>query len=87
MNKEITKEIIKNFQINEEDTGSMPVQIALLTKRITDLTGHLRVNKKDFSCKQTLLQLVSRRKTYLQYLKQEDLAKFELVVSKLSLKA
>lgn len=87
MNKENTKEIFKNYQRNERDTGSMPVQIALLTKRIYDLTDHLKINTKDFSCKRTLLKLVARRRKYLRYLKQEDFAQFESVTSKLSLKA
>lgn len=87
MNKENRMEMIKDFQINEKDTGSIPVQIVLLTKRIEELTNHLKVNKKDFSCKKTLLMLVARRRKYLRYLKQEDLAQFESVISKLSLKA
>jgi len=80
-------EVIQNFKINEKDTGSIPVQIALLTKRIKELTNHLKVNKKDFSCKKTLLMLVARRRRYLHHLKQEDFVQFESVVSKLSLKA
>lgn len=87
MNKEITLELINNFKVNEQDTGSMPVQIALLTKKIEELTNHLKINKKDFSCKKSLLKLVSRRRTYLQYLKHRDLAQFESVIGKLSLKA
>lgn len=85
--KENTKEIMKDFQLSENDTGSMPVQIALITKRIQDLSLHLKNNAKDFSCKKILLKLVARRRKYLQYLKQEDLAQFESVTSKLSLKA
>jgi len=79
-------EIIKNFQLDEKDTGSMPVQIALITARIKELTGHLQVNKKDFSCKKTLLMLVARRRKYLRYLKQENFAQFESIVSQLFLK-
>ena len=86
MDKENKKQIVKNFQLFEQDTGSIPVQIALITKHIENLTSHLKKNKKDFACKKSLLKSVSRRRKYLQYLKHKDLTQYRSVTSKLSLK-
>ena len=66
-------EIISEFKINEKDTGSTQVQIAILTERIRHLTEHLKVNKKDNHSRRGLLKMVGHRKNLLNYLKKKDL--------------
>lgn len=80
------QEIAKDFGASEADTGSPAVQIALLTERITNLTEHLKINKKDHSSRLGLLKLVSQRKRLMAYLKRKDYAKFNEVASKLSIR-
>ena len=65
------KEIIKKFAINEEDTGSPDVQVAILTKRIGVLTSHLAKNKKDYHSQRGLMLMVGRRKRLLAYLRKK----------------
>jgi small subunit ribosomal protein S15 len=84
--KEVKKDLISKFKINEVDTGSAEVQIPLLTERITNLTNHLKIHKKDFSCRRGLLILVGRRKSMLSYLKKQDAAKCTELVKKLGLR-
>ncbi len=79
-------QIIKQFARNEKDTGSAEVQIALLTKRIADLTEHLKVNKKDHSSRLGLLKMVGKRKRLLRYLKSKDYDKYTQVVSALNIR-
>ena len=64
--------LIQQFQQHPTDTGSPQVQIALLTERINQLTGHFQTHKRDFCSRQGLLQLVGRRRTLLAYLKRHD---------------
>ena len=72
----ITKtEIITQYKVHEKDTGSCDVQIALLTARINHLTEHLRAHRKDFHSRRGLLQMASRRRKLLDYLKRHALAK------------
>jgi len=68
----VKKEIISKFARNDKDTGSTEVQIALLTKRIKDLTEHLKINKKDHSSRLGLLKLVGQRRRLLRYLRKKD---------------
>ena len=79
-------EIIKEYKINEKDTGSIEVQIALLTERIKLLTSHLNFHKKDFHTRRGLLKLVGRRKRFLSYLQKNDFDKYRLIISKLNLR-
>jgi small subunit ribosomal protein S15 len=67
--RERKDELIEQFKLSENDTGSAEVQIAILTTRINGLTGHLRDHKKDFAGRRGLLALVSRRRRLLDYLK------------------
>ncbi len=83
--KEERLEIIKPFQLNPQDTGSVEVQVALLTDRILALTEHFKVHKKDFSLKSGLLKLVSRRRTLLGYLERKNAQKCQAVMSALNL--
>ena len=86
MNKEIKKKIVSAFQQSEKDSGSMQLQIALLTKRIETLTLHFQSHKKDYGSKRGLLVMVSRRKKYLEYLKSKDTAKYVELIGRLGLR-
>lgn len=72
LSKERTAEIVKKFGKDEKDTGSIEVQIALLTEQINDLTKHLKANKKDASGRRGLFVLVGKRRGLLDYLARED---------------
>lgn len=72
LSKERTAEIVKQFGENEKDTGSVKVQIALLTEQINDLTAHLKANKKDASGRRGLFVLVGKRRGLLDYLNRTD---------------
>ena len=79
-------EVITQYKTHEKDTGSCDVQIALLTARINHLTEHLRAHRKDFHSRRGLLQMASRRRKLLDYLKREDLAKYNDLLQKLNLR-
>jgi small subunit ribosomal protein S15 len=72
LNKELKDEVIQEYHRHEKDTGSPEVQIAILTKRITQLTEHLREHKHDESSRRGLLKLVGRRRRLLTYLRKKD---------------
>lgn len=78
--------IVKNFQKSSEDTGSAPVQIALLTQKIKELTEHFKVHKKDFHSRRGLLRMVSRRKKLLSYFKRKETKNYEKLISRLGLR-
>jgi len=80
-------EIIKGNGKNEKDTGSSEVQIALLTKRISDLTEHLKIAKKDHASRIGLLKLVSSRKRLLKYLKKTNISSFHTLIKKLNIRS
>ena len=82
----VKPEIIAEFKIHEKDTGSSEVQIALLSARINHLTEHLRTHRKDFHSRRGLLQMASRRRKLLDYLKKHDLPKYTELLQKLSLR-
>ena len=71
---------------HEGDTGSPEVQVALLTARIQDLTGHFKEHKKDFHSRQGLLKLVGRRRNLLTYLKKTDVQRYRAIIDKLGLR-
>ena len=82
-----TKEgIIKNFQRSKSDTGSSEVQVALLSDRISALSEHLKIHKKDFHSRRGLLQLVGKRRRLLNYLKTKHADKYLKIVKKLNIK-
>jgi small subunit ribosomal protein S15 len=83
---EVKTEVIKKFERKEGDTGSPEVQIALLSKRITQLTDHLRINKHDESSRRGLLKLVGQRRRLLAYLRQEEYARFLAITDALSIR-
>lgn len=78
--------IIEANKINEKDTGSPEVQIAILTKRINDLTEHLKVNKKDHHSRRGLLKMVGHRRNLLNYLMKKDIERYRAIVAKLGLR-
>jgi len=86
LTKEIKEEVISNYQGHEGDTGSAEVQIALLTKRIDQLTNHLRANKHDNSSRRGLLKLVGQRRRLLAYLKKKDLGRYVAIAERLNIR-
>lgn len=86
MTKERKAEIIKEFGKTENDTGSTEVQIALLTERITELTEHLKVHKKDNHSKIGLLKLVGKRRNLLKYLLKKDPNSYVKLTEKLEIR-
>ncbi len=79
-------EIISKFAINDKDTGSLEVQVALLSARIAHLTEHLRSNKKDFHSRHGLIALTNRRRKLLNYLKKHKLETYEKIIKELGLR-
>ena len=86
MDKAVKTDLIKKFATSENDTGSSVVQIALLTKRITELTEHLRANKKDHSTRRGLLAMVSRRRSLLTYLERQDRERYLSLTEELAIR-
>ena len=86
LNKKEKDDIIKKYRIHKDDTGSPEVQVAILTKEIEQLSGHLKVHRKDNHSRRGLLKMVGNRRRLLRYLKGEDLKRFEKIVDKLKLK-
>ena len=80
------EELIKEYRKSDNDTGSTEVQVALLTKRIDDLTGHLKEHKKDHHTRRGLLMLVGKRKRLLQYLENQDVEGYRSLIDKLGLR-
>ena len=79
-------EIIKKFGKSEKNTGSVEVQIALLTKNIAELTEHLKIHAKDFQGRRGLLMMVGKRKRLLAYLKKENLEGYRTLVKQLKIR-
>lgn len=78
--------IVQEHARHEGDTGSPEVQIALLTERINELTGHMRQHKHDYHSERGLLKLVGRRRRHLAYLARTDIQRYRAVLSKLGLR-
>ncbi len=79
-------EIIKEFGQGEGDSGSAPVQIALLTERIRELTEHLGQHKKDFSSQRGLRKMVGQRRRLLKYVKRHDLSTYRQLIERLEIR-
>lgn len=79
-------QMITQFRLHDGDTGSAPVQIALLTQRINGLTGHFKTHARDVHSRQGLLKMVSRRRRLLEYLKRHDEAGYRKVLEALDLR-
>jgi len=84
--QEKKSEIINKFRIHEKDTGSPEVQIAILSERISYLTEHLKVHKKDHHSRRGLLQMVGQRRHLLNYLMKKDLDRYRAIIASLGLR-
>jgi len=86
LTKEKKNSIIEDYRINESDTGSPEVQIALLTNRINELTEHLKTHKKDHSSRRGLLKMVGTRSSLLKYVRNNDIERYREIIKKLGLR-
>lgn len=86
LQRETKQEIINQFKTKENDTGSPEVQVAILTRRIEDLTEHFKLHVKDNHSRRGLLKMVSKRRRLLDYLKRQDFARYQQVIGKLGLR-
>jgi len=80
------QKLIEDFRRDDSDTGSPDVQIALLTKRIDELTEHLKVHKKDHHSRRGLLRMVGRRRRLLEYMKRTDIDTYRALIERLGLR-
>ena len=86
IDKDTKSQIISGFRYHESDTGSTEVQVAILTERIRQITDHLRHHHKDVHSRTGLLKLVGQRRSLLNYLSREDVARYRDLISKLGLR-
>ena len=84
--KEDKQLIIKDNALKENDTGSPEIQIAILTKRISDLTEHLKIHKKDHHSRRGLLKMVGKRRNLLNYLMKKDVERYRAIIAKLGIR-
>ena len=86
LTKDEKTSIIEKFRLDKNDTGSVEVQVALLTKRINDLNEHLKLHKHDYHSNRGLLKMVGQRKSLLNYLAKNDVQRYRALVKKLGLR-
>ncbi len=86
LTKEVKKDIFKKYGGDENNTGSTEGQIALFTHRINHLTGHLKKNHKDFNTERSLVMLVGKRRSLLDYLKKKDIEKYRQLIVELNIR-
>ncbi|MDH4240242.1 MAG: 30S ribosomal protein S15 [Phycisphaerae bacterium] len=84
--KQEKEKIISDFETHAGDTGSPEVQIAILTRRINDLTEHLKIHRKDHASRRGLLQMVGTRTALLKYISKKDVSRYQEVISRLGLR-
>ena len=84
--KQEKTKIISDFETHDGDTGSPEVQIAILTKRINDLTEHLKIHRKDHASRRGLLKMVGTRTALLKYISRKDVRRYQEVISRLGLR-
>ena len=84
--KDKKKDIIKEFAINDNDTGSAEVQIAVITERINNLTNHFKQHNRDNHSKKGMLALVNKRKKLLNYLSKKNTTKYKEIIKKLNIR-
>ena len=80
------QELIKEFAVKKDDTGSPEVQVAILSERITNLTDHLKTHKKDFHSRRGLLMMVGQRRRLLDYVKRKKVERYEDLIKRLNLR-
>ena len=86
LTKEIKADIFKKHGGKEENTGSTEGQVALFTHRINHLTGHLKTNHKDYNTERSLVRLVGKRRSLLDYLKKKDIVKYRELIKELNIR-
>lgn len=86
MTNEEKLEIIKRFGKDDKDSGKSEVQIALLTKRINDLTDHFNVHKKDHHSRRGLMMMVGKRRRLLDYLMEKDITRYRSIIKELNIR-
>jgi small subunit ribosomal protein S15 len=86
LTQERKQELVAEFGQSPNDTGRTEVQVAMLTERINELTGHLRTHRKDHHSRRGLLMLVGRRRRFLNYLQRSDLERYRALVRELGLR-
>ncbi|MBT8182834.1 MAG: 30S ribosomal protein S15 [Flavobacteriaceae bacterium] len=86
LTKEVKAEIFKKHGGSEGNTGSTEGQIALFTHRINHLTGHLKNNQKDYNTERSLVRLVGKRRSLLDYLKKKDIEKYRTLIKELNIR-
>lgn len=84
--KDAKQQVIEDYKVNDKDTGSPEVQIAILTARINELTGHLKFHKKDHASRRGLLKMVATRASLLKYISKKDVERYRAIISKLGLR-
>ncbi len=86
MDKGKKTDIVNKFKLRKGDTGSTEVQVALLTERINQLTGHMAANRHDYHSQRGLLKLVGQRRRLLAYLSREDVSRYHSLITRLGLR-
>lgn len=86
MLKDLKTEIIQKYQLHEGDTGSPEVQIAILTERINHLNEHLKLHRKDHHSRRGLLRMVGQRRGLLNYLMDNDIERYRVIIDKLNIR-
>ena len=84
--REVLEKIIQDYRLHEQDTGSPEVQVALLTHRIHELTGHFKIHTKEHHGRRGLLKLVGRRRRLLDYLKGQNLQRYRTTIERLGIR-
>jgi len=86
MERERMQALVEEYRIHDADTGSVEVQVALLTERIAYLTEHLKIHSKDHSSRRGLLKLVGRRRRFLEYLKKRNFERYQTIIQRLKIR-
>ena len=86
LSKDTKQELVGKYRLHDTDTGSVEVQVALLTTRIGELTGHLKTHEKDLHSRYGLLKMVGKRRRLLEYLKKNDLEAYRALIENLDLR-
>jgi small subunit ribosomal protein S15 len=86
LTKQDKEKIIDDFETHESDTGSPEVQVAILTRRINDLTEHLKTHRKDHASRRGLLKMVGTRSALLKYVSKKDVKRYQGIISRLGLR-
>lgn len=86
MEKQIKAKVIDKYKIHDGDTGSTEVQIAVLTEKLNQLTGHMAANRHDFHTKHNMLKFIGRRRRLLVYLNRQDVGRYKKLIKSLGLR-